>query len=71
MAEDVEKGDTKSQNVDGWCDTLAKLTGKQVNVSRDPVGPVEKKKDGEEEKKKDEAQATPEGGDQTLDSIQV
>lgn len=67
MVEDMEKGDVGSWNVAGWCDALTKLTGKQLNASKDLAGQVDKKKGGE--KKKEEAKATPMGGDQTLDSI--
>lgn len=55
MAEDME--DTRSKNIVGWCEALAKLTGKPVDVDQ---GPVEKKK-GE----KGEAYISPTEDDQT------
>lgn len=68
IVEDVEKGNTGSWNMVGWRDALAKLTGKLVNVSGDPVGPVEKTKEGEDEEKKEEAEVNLACVDQSLGS---
>lgn len=71
MVEHVQKEDAGFWNVVGWCDTLAKLIGKQVFFMKDPMGQVENNKKGEEkyEEKNEEAKVTPVGGDQTVDSI--
>lgn len=61
MKEDVEKGNTRSQNVAGWRDALAKLTGKHVNINQD-LAKKKKEKEGGEEKIMEG------GGDQTLDA---
>lgn len=59
----------RSWNLAGWRDAMASLTRKSINASKDHGRQAEKKnKNGEQELNKEGEQATPAGGDPTLDA---